>query len=105
MDPQGNPVVDPSKVDFDAVTNLFPNQDTYHTRRLSVKGYEADLMNKLKEIFEASLPKVVGMRKRKEEELEKLIEEVKRTAEDADVEEQKKEEDKKKKTEESQLLN
>ncbi|XP_022019036.1 101 kDa malaria antigen-like [Helianthus annuus] len=105
MDPQGNPVVDPSKVDFDVVTNLFPDQDTYHTRRLSEKGYEADLMNKVKEIFEASLPKVVEMRKRKEQELEKLIEEVKRTTENADEEEQKKEEDQKKKTEESQVLN
>ncbi|MFS8025847.1 hypothetical protein Hanom_Chr16g01479901 [Helianthus anomalus] len=70
MDPQGKPVVDPSKVDFDAVTNLFPNERTYNTRRLSVKGYEAELMNKIKEFFEASLPKVVEMKKRKEEEAE-----------------------------------
>ncbi|MFS7921007.1 hypothetical protein Hanom_Chr03g00231561 [Helianthus anomalus] len=63
MDPQGNPVIDPDKVDFDAVTNLFPDQDTYNTRRLSEKGYEADLMNKIKEIFEASVLKVVEMKK------------------------------------------
>ncbi|MFS7921008.1 hypothetical protein Hanom_Chr03g00231571 [Helianthus anomalus] len=66
MDPQGNPVIDPDKVDFDAVTNLFPDQDTYSTRRLSEKGYEADPMNKIKEIFEASLLKVVEMKKKKE---------------------------------------
>ncbi|MFS7912025.1 hypothetical protein Hanom_Chr02g00124991 [Helianthus anomalus] len=97
MDPQDNPVVDPSKVDFDAVKNLFPDQDTYHTRRLSEKGYEANLMNKLKEFFEASLPKAVEMRKRKKEEMEKLIEEMKRTTEDADEEEQR--------TEKSQVPN
>ncbi|KAJ0939968.1 putative transcription factor interactor and regulator CCHC(Zn) family [Helianthus annuus] len=68
MDPQGNPVVDPSKVDFEAVTNLFPSQATFNTRRLFDKEYLPDLLNKIKEICEASLPKVVKMKKRKEEE-------------------------------------
>ncbi|XP_035843933.1 vicilin-like seed storage protein At2g18540 [Helianthus annuus] len=49
LDPQGNPVVNPPKVDFEAI----------------------------KEVCEASLPKVVEMNKRKEEELKKLVEEMK----------------------------
>ncbi|XP_022007498.1 101 kDa malaria antigen-like [Helianthus annuus] len=46
----------------------------------------------LKEVFEASLPKVVEMRKRKEEELKKLIEEVKADAKTAAEKAQKSEE-------------
>ncbi|MFS7977448.1 hypothetical protein Hanom_Chr10g00904081 [Helianthus anomalus] len=77
MDPRGNPVVDPSKVDFEAVTKLLPSQATLHTRRLSDKEYLPDLVSKIKEVCEASLPKVVEMKKRKEEELKKMVEEVK----------------------------
>ncbi|XP_021995518.1 WD repeat-containing protein 87-like [Helianthus annuus] len=50
---------------------------TFNTRRLSDKEYLPDLLNKIKEICEASLPKVVEMKKRKEEELKKMVEEVK----------------------------
>ncbi|XP_022040944.1 101 kDa malaria antigen-like [Helianthus annuus] len=64
----------------------------FNTKRLSDKSYLPDLMNKLKEVFEASLPKVVEMRKRKEEELKKLIEEVKADAKIAAEKEQKSEE-------------
>ncbi|KAJ0763807.1 hypothetical protein HanPI659440_Chr08g0285181 [Helianthus annuus] len=76
MDPRGNPVADPSKVDFEAVTNLLPRQATFNTRRLSDKAYLPDLEKKIREVCEASLPKVVEMKKRKEEELKKMIEEV-----------------------------
>ncbi|KAJ0554145.1 putative transcription factor interactor and regulator CCHC(Zn) family [Helianthus annuus] len=92
LDPQGNPVVGPKKVDFDAVANLFPDCDTFHTRRLSEKDYEANLYIRLKEVFEESLPKVLELRKKKEEEIEKLVEEVKKTAGDADENEQKNDE-------------
>ncbi|MFS8023709.1 hypothetical protein Hanom_Chr16g01454631 [Helianthus anomalus] len=37
LDPQGNPVVDRKKVDFNAVTALFPPCDTFYTRRSSHK--------------------------------------------------------------------
>ncbi|MFS7907080.1 putative transcription factor interactor and regulator CCHC(Zn) family [Helianthus anomalus] len=89
MDPQGNPVVDPSKVDFDVVTNLFPSEGTFNTKRLSDKSYLPELMNKLREVFETSLPKVVEMKKRKEKELKKMIEEVKTVAKLAVEEDQK----------------
>ncbi|XP_021986299.1 uncharacterized protein LOC110882630 [Helianthus annuus] len=56
-DPRGNPVVDPSKVDFEAVTNFLPSQATFNTRRLSDKEYLPDLVSKIKEVCEASLPK------------------------------------------------
>ncbi|XP_022041186.1 myosin-7-like [Helianthus annuus] len=100
LDPQGNPVVDPRKVDFDAVANIFPDRDTFHTRRLSKKDYEANLFKRLKEVFEASLPKVMELRKKKEEEIEKLVEEVKKTARDVD---EKNDEDQKLTTEESNV--
>ncbi|XP_021971547.1 putative protein tag-278 [Helianthus annuus] len=103
FDPQGNPVVDPKKVDFDAVADIFPDRDTFHTRRLPEKDYEANLFKHLKEVFETSLPKVVELRKKKEEEIEKLVEEVKKTAGDADENEQKNDEDQKLKTEESKV--
>ncbi|KAJ0714031.1 putative transcription factor interactor and regulator CCHC(Zn) family [Helianthus annuus] len=77
LDPYGNPVVDPAKVDFDAVTNAFPSEGVYNTKRLSDKNYLIEFMKELKEIFEASLPKVVEMKRRKEEDLKKMIEEVK----------------------------
>ena len=93
MDPRGNPVADPSKVDFKAVTNLLPRQATFNTRRLSDKEYLPDLEKKIRDVCEASLPKVVEMRKRKEEELKKLIEEVKADAKTAAEEEQKAERD------------
>ncbi|KAF5760090.1 putative transcription factor interactor and regulator CCHC(Zn) family [Helianthus annuus] len=92
MDPQGNPVADPSKVDFKAVTNLLPRQATFNTRRLSDKAYLPDLEKKIREVCEASLPKVVEMKKRKEEELKKMIEEVKAVAKTAAEEGQKAEE-------------
>ncbi|KAJ0456093.1 putative transcription factor interactor and regulator CCHC(Zn) family [Helianthus annuus] len=92
MDPWGNPVVDPSKVDFKAVTNLLPRQATFNTRRLSDKEYLPDLEKKIREVCEASLPKVVDMKKRKEEELKKMIEEVKAVAKTAAEEEKKIEE-------------
>ncbi|MFS7936037.1 putative transcription factor interactor and regulator CCHC(Zn) family [Helianthus anomalus] len=95
LDPQGNPVVDPSKVDFDAVTNVFPSERIFNTKRLSDKSYLPELMNKLREVFEASLPKVVEMKKRKEEELKKMIEEVKTVAKIAGEEKQKAEEEQK----------
>ena len=88
LDPQGNPVVDPSKVDFDAVTNVFPSERVFNTKRLSDSSYLPELMNKLREVFETSLPKVVEMKKRKEEELKKMIEEVKAVAKTAAEEEQ-----------------
>ncbi|XP_035845294.1 kinesin-like protein KIF20B [Helianthus annuus] len=70
------------------------NEDerVFNTKRLSDNSYLPDLMNKLKEVFEASLPKVVEMRKRKEEELKKMIEEVKADAKIAAEKEQKSEE-------------
>ncbi|KAJ0836751.1 putative transcription factor interactor and regulator CCHC(Zn) family [Helianthus annuus] len=77
LDPYGNPVVDPAKVDFDAVTNAFPSEGVYNTKRLSDKNYLVEFMKELKEVFEASLPKVVEMKRRKEEDLKKMIEEVK----------------------------
>ncbi|KAJ0446513.1 putative transcription factor interactor and regulator CCHC(Zn) family [Helianthus annuus] len=89
LDPQGNPVVDPSKVDFDAVTNVFPSERVFNTKRLSDSSYLPELMNKLREVFETSLPKVVEMKKRKEEELKKMIEEVKTVAKLAGEENQK----------------
>ncbi|KAJ0826973.1 putative transcription factor interactor and regulator CCHC(Zn) family [Helianthus annuus] len=95
LDPQGNPVVDPSKVDFDVVTNVFQSERTFKTKRLSDKSYLPELMNKLREVFEASLPKVVEMKKRKEEELKKMIEEVKTVANLAGEENQKAEEEQK----------
>ncbi|KAJ0947026.1 putative transcription factor interactor and regulator CCHC(Zn) family [Helianthus annuus] len=49
MDPRGNPVADPSKVDFKAVTNLLPRQATFNTRRLSDKEYLPDLEKKIRE--------------------------------------------------------
>ncbi|KAF5759446.1 putative transcription factor interactor and regulator CCHC(Zn) family [Helianthus annuus] len=101
MDPRGNPVVDPSKVDFEAVTKLLPSQATFNTRRLSDKEYLPDLVNKIKEVCEASLPKVVEMKKRKEEELKKMVEEVKITAKLAAEEEQKIEEKQKENEEEN----
>ncbi|XP_035831805.1 glutamic acid-rich protein-like [Helianthus annuus] len=103
MDPRGNPVVDPSKVDFEAVTNLLPSQGTFNTRRLSEKEYLPDLENKIKEICEANLPKVVNKKKKKikEEELKKMVEEVKITAKLAAEEEQKIEEEQKEEEEEN----
>ncbi|MFS7966369.1 hypothetical protein Hanom_Chr09g00772931 [Helianthus anomalus] len=103
LDPQDNPVVDPKKVDFDEVAIIFPYCDTFHTRRLSEKDYEANLFKHLKEVFEASLPKVMELRKKKEDEIEKLVEEVKKTAGDADENKQKNDEDQKLKTEESKV--
>ncbi|XP_021976580.1 protein MNN4-like [Helianthus annuus] len=99
MDPRGNPVVDPSKLDFEAVTNLLPRQATFNTRRLSDKEYLPDLESKIREVCEASLPKVVEMKKRKEEELRKLVEKVKINAKLAAEEDQKAEEEQKKKEE------
>ncbi|XP_022040499.1 uncharacterized protein LOC110943049 [Helianthus annuus] len=52
LDPYGNPVVDPAKVDFDAVTNAFPSEGVYNTKRLSDKNYLVEFMKELKEIFE-----------------------------------------------------
>ncbi|XP_022013301.1 enolase-phosphatase E1-like [Helianthus annuus] len=95
MDPRGNPVVDPSKVDFEAVTNLLPRQVTFNTRRLSDKTYLPDLESKIREVCEASLLKVVEMKKRKEEELKKMIEEVKIVTKRAAGEEQKVEKEQK----------
>ncbi|KAJ0805338.1 hypothetical protein HanPI659440_Chr02g0048821 [Helianthus annuus] len=100
MDPRGNLVVDPSKVDFEAVTKLLPSQATFNTRRLSDKEYLPDLVSKIKEVCEASLTKVVEMKKRKEEELKKMVEEVKITAKLAAEEEQKIEEEQKEEEEE-----
>ncbi|XP_021971586.1 uncharacterized protein LOC110866751 [Helianthus annuus] len=68
------------------------DEGTFNTRRVSDKGYLPNLMNKLMEVFEASLPKVVEMRKGKEEELKKLIEEVKADAKTAAEKAQKSEE-------------
>ncbi|XP_021986066.2 trichohyalin-like [Helianthus annuus] len=92
MDPRGNPVVDPSKVDLKAVTNLLPRQATFNTRRLYNKEYFPDLEKKIREVCEESLPKMVEMKKRKEEELKKMIKEVKAVAKTAVEEEQKPEE-------------
>ncbi|KAM0049922.1 putative transcription factor interactor and regulator CCHC(Zn) family [Helianthus debilis subsp. tardiflorus] len=102
MDPWGNPVVNPSKVDFKPVTDLLPRQATFNTRRLSDKSYFPDLEKKIREVFNASLPKVVEMRKRKEEELKKMIEEVKAVAKTAAEEEEEKKTEKEQKAKEKE---
>ncbi|MFS7966477.1 hypothetical protein Hanom_Chr09g00774191 [Helianthus anomalus] len=84
LDPQGNPVVDPKKVDFKAVIDFFPTCDTFYMRRSKEKDYETNLYKRLKEI-------------------EKLVEEVKKTAGEADENQQKDDEDQKLTTEESKL--
>ncbi|XP_021986647.1 protein MNN4-like [Helianthus annuus] len=85
-------------------------QATFNTRRLSDKEYLPDLESKINEVCEASLAKVVEMKKKKEEELKKMVEEMKDMAKN-DVEEEqkmeekeKKEEDQKGETEESLVL-
>ncbi|MFS7905243.1 hypothetical protein Hanom_Chr01g00045371 [Helianthus anomalus] len=103
LDPQGNPVVNPKKVDFDVAINVFLDCDMFHTRRLSEKDFEANMLKRLKEVFEASLPKVMELKKKKEEEIEKLVEEVKKTAGDVDENKQKNDENQKLTTEESNV--
>ncbi|MFS7914911.1 hypothetical protein Hanom_Chr02g00159111 [Helianthus anomalus] len=101
LDPQGNPVVDPKKVDFNAATAVSLTCQTFYTRRSIEKDYEANLYKRLKEVFYVSLPKVMELNKKKEENVEKLVEELKKTAGDADENQQKVDEDQKKTTSET----
>ncbi|MFS7946565.1 hypothetical protein Hanom_Chr06g00537831 [Helianthus anomalus] len=89
LDPQGNPMVDPKKVDFNAATAVFPTYQTFYTRRSLERYYEANLYKHLNEVFYASLPKVMDLKKKKEEDVEKLVEEMKKTARKADENQQK----------------
>ncbi|XP_035837076.1 uncharacterized protein LOC118484995 [Helianthus annuus] len=73
----------------------YARQATFNTRRLSDKEYLPDLEKKIREVCEASLPKVVELKKRKEEELKKMIEEVKAVAKIAAEKDQKAEEEQK----------
>ncbi|MFS7945319.1 hypothetical protein Hanom_Chr06g00522911 [Helianthus anomalus] len=103
MDPQGNPVVDPKKVNFNAEAAVFPTCQTFYTRRLIEKDYVANLYKHLKEVFYTSLPKVMELNKKKEENVKKLVEKLKKTARDADENQHKVDEDQKKTTGEAKV--
>ncbi|XP_021996077.1 eukaryotic translation initiation factor 3 subunit A-like [Helianthus annuus] len=95
MDPRGNPVADPSKVDFKAVTNLLPRQATFNKRRLSDKAYLPDLEKKIREIAAEEEQKNEEKQKaEKEQKIEEALKEGK---------EENKEQVQKAKTEESVL--
>ncbi|XP_035845242.1 glutathione S-transferase T3-like [Helianthus annuus] len=93
MDPRGNPVVDPSKVDFKAVTNLLPRQATFNTRRLSDKEYLPDLEKKIRETAaeeeQKTEEKQIAEEGQKVEEEQKIEEALKEGKEEKTVEDQK----------------
>ncbi|MFS7996834.1 hypothetical protein Hanom_Chr12g01134471 [Helianthus anomalus] len=83
LDPQGYPVVNPDKVDFNAMVAVIPTCQHFYTRRLIEKDYEENLYKRLNEVFYASLRKVMELQKKKEEDVEKLVDELKKTIRDA----------------------
>ncbi|MFS7953568.1 hypothetical protein Hanom_Chr07g00620231 [Helianthus anomalus] len=103
LDPQGNPVVDPNKVDFNAVVAVIPTCEQFYTRSKIEKDYEENLYKRIKEVFYATLTKVMELRKKKEEEVEKLVDKLKKTIGEADENQLKIDEDQKQMTEESKV--
>ncbi|MFS7978799.1 hypothetical protein Hanom_Chr10g00919681 [Helianthus anomalus] len=43
LEPQGNPVVDPKKVDFDALVAVIPTAGEFYSMRKAEKDYEENL--------------------------------------------------------------
>ncbi|MFS7946708.1 hypothetical protein Hanom_Chr06g00539491 [Helianthus anomalus] len=80
LDPQGNPLVDPEKVDFNALLAVIPTCGDFYTRRVIEKDYDENLDKRIKELFYSSLTKVMELKKKKEEVVEKIVEEVKKIA-------------------------
>ncbi|MFS7912936.1 hypothetical protein Hanom_Chr02g00135721 [Helianthus anomalus] len=101
LDPQGNPVVDPDKVDFNVA--VIPTCQQFYTRRLTEKDYEENLYKHIKEVCYASLMKVMELEKKKEEDVEKLVDELKKPARNVDENQQKTDENQKQMTEESKV--
>ncbi|MFS8002215.1 hypothetical protein Hanom_Chr13g01199471 [Helianthus anomalus] len=75
LDSQGNPVVDPKKVDFDALVVVIPTAGELCSMRKAEKDYEEKLEKRIKEVMYASLEKVTEIKKKKKKKEEETIDE------------------------------
>ncbi|MFS7980861.1 hypothetical protein Hanom_Chr10g00944151 [Helianthus anomalus] len=79
-DYKGNPVVDSSKVIYEELLAVIPLSGEYYTKKFEGKNYNPNLEKKISEVMLASLKKRDEERLQKS--VEKMVDELKKTAEE-----------------------